>query len=151
MKKSILGILLCLAILSQAINVEAANHAPKPIEVTYEEAQELMKIAYCEAGNQGVGGQLYVMSVIINRVNSPDYPDNIHDVIFQPHQFATDGMEDAVIIPRETHLALCYLEMGNKYPDIIAFGTKNSDSELSKWFTPVMIHKDHVFYVPKRK
>lgn len=151
MKKALAGILFCLAVLCQPVYTEAANQGPKPIEVTYEEARELMKIAYCEAGNQGVGGQLYVMSVIINRVESPDYPDNIHDVIYAPHQFATAGMDDVVIIPRETHLALCYLEMGNKYPNIIAFGTRDSDAELMKYFTPSFVHRDHLFYVPKKK
>ena len=90
MKKFIMGVILGLIILNQPINSRAyERQCPKPIEMSYEEAQELMKIAFCEAGNQGIEGQRFVMSVIINRVNSPDWPDTIHEVIYQPCQFAT--------------------------------------------------------------
>ena len=148
MKKIIVGVFLVMALLSQPIQTGAyERQAPKPIEVTYEEAQELMKIAYCEAGNQGVDGQLYVLSVIINRVNSPDYPDNVHDVIYQPYQFATKGMNKAEVTV-ETHLALCELEKGNLVPFIIAFETADSDS-LKKYYTPAFTYKDHTFYTEK--
>ena len=54
MKKIIMGVLLGVTILSQPISARAQDRqCPNPIEVTYEEAQELMQIAWCEAGNQG--------------------------------------------------------------------------------------------------
>ena len=73
MKKIIMGVLLGVTILSQPISARAqVRQCPNPIEVTYEEAQELMQIAWCEAGNQGIDGQRYVMSVVINRVKKRD-------------------------------------------------------------------------------
>lgn len=148
MKKRVMGILLGIAILSFPINAQAfERQCPKPIEVTYEEAQELMKIAFCEAGNQGIDGQRFVMSVIINRVNSPDFPDNIHDVIYQPHQFATKGMGKAEITV-ESHMALAELEMGNLVPQVIAFETTDNES-LTTYFDKAFTFKDHTFYTAK--
>ena len=148
MKKIIMGVLLGVTILSHPIIVRAQDRqCPNPIEVTYEEAQELMQIAWCEAGNQGIDGQRYVMSVVINRVKSPDFPNTIHDVIYQPHQFATKGMKSADITA-ETHMALAELEMGNLVPEIVAF-ERAENSSLDVYFSEAFTFKDHVFYTCK--
>lgn len=148
MKKGIMGILLGVTVLCLPIHSEAhERQCPAPIEVTYQEAQELMKIAYCEAGNQGEDGQLYVMSVVINRVRSDEFPDNIHDVIYQPHQFATAGMKKAEPTV-ETHRALAALEMGNLIPEIVAF-ERCSSSDLEVYFSEAFDYRDHTFYTLK--
>lgn len=116
----------------------------KTIEVTYEEAQLLMKIAYCEAGNQGREGQRYIMSVVLNRVNSPDYPDSIKEVIYQPHQFATKGMDEAEITV-DTHLALADIERGILDKEIIGFERKEN-TVLEQYFVEQFTYKDHTFY-----
>ena len=54
---------------------EAPPAAGQITELTYEEAQLLMKIAVAEAGNQGTEGMWLVMSVVMNRVKDPDFPD----------------------------------------------------------------------------
>ena len=145
MKKAILGILLGVAVLCQPIQSEAyERQCPAPIEVTYEEAQELMQIASAEALNQGTDGMLYVMSVIMNRVSSSEYPNSIRAVIHQPYQFYTKGMKSAEITP-EVHEALAMLESGNLIPEIIAFETKSSNA-LDVYFCKAFDYKDHTFY-----
>lgn len=148
MKRVIAGILLGLCVLAQPIQSEAhERQCPPPIEVTQTEADELLRIAWCEAGNQGVDGQLYVMSCVINRVNDPAFPDNIHDVIHQRGQFATAGMSKAE--PTwETHYALALLEMGNCTPEIIAF-ERTDNNVLDVYFTEAFSYKDHCFYTEK--
>ena len=145
MKKGLAVVLTVLCCFSQPFYCSARSEPPKQIiEVTYEEAQELLKIAWCESGNQGIEGQRYVMSVIINRVNSPDFPNSIHDVIFQEHQFATSGMDKAA--PTwETHYALAAIESGDVIPEIVAFETKTSNV-LDAYFTEAFTYKDHKFY-----
>lgn len=145
MKRIILGALLGMTVLCQPILSEAHDRqSPKTIEVTQKEADELLRIAWCEAGNQGPDGQLYVMSVIINRVNSPEFPNNIHDVIYQPYQFATGGMSNAKPT-EETHLALAYLEMGNLIPEIVAFETTENNA-LDRYFSKAFEYRNHSFY-----
>lgn len=148
MKKVVAGILLGLCVLTCPIQSEAhERQCPPPIEISYEEAQELLKIAWCEAGNQGVDGQLYVMSVIWNRVNDPDFPDNIHDVIYESGQFATAGMKTATPTA-ETHYALALLESGNCTPQIIAFERTDS-SVLDVYFSEAFNYRAHTFYTSK--
>lgn len=148
MKKFILGILLGVTVLCQPIHSEAhERQCPKTIEVTYEEAQELMQIASAEALNQGEDGMLMVMSVVLNRVNSPDFPNSIHAVIYQRHQFYTKGMQSAEITP-EVHTALAKLEMGNIYPELIAFERSNNTA-LDVYFSKAYEYKEHTFYTVK--
>jgi len=56
---------------------------------TKEEINLLESVAYLEAGNQGLLGMRLVVDVILNRVESAKFPNNIKDVIFQPGQFST--------------------------------------------------------------
>ena len=148
MKRVITGILAGLCILTQPITAHAhERQCPKTIEVTQAEAVELMQIASAEALNQGVDGMRYVMSVVINRVNSPDYPNDIHSVIYQPHQFYTAGMAKAEITP-EVHMALALLEMGNLTPEIVAFETVQSDA-LDVYYSEAFTSGNHKFYTVK--
>ena len=116
-------------------------------EFTYDEAQELLKIAYSEAGNQGENGQWLVMSVVINRVNDPDWPDSIHEVIHQSGQFHVKGMSVAEPTS-DTHYALYRIESGEVARGIIAF-EKVGNNALDEYFEEVFEVKDHKFYVKK--
>ena len=128
-------------------------------EFTFEEAQELMKLAQAEAGNQGEDGMWLVMSTVLNRRADEDWPDSILEVINQHcktksgstiWQFESvgNGMTEKVEISQEAHIALARIERGDVAPSIIAFETKNSDA-LDKYFMPAFEHKDHRFYTKK--
>lgn len=58
----------------------------------------LARMVMAEAESEPLTGQALVACVILNRVESPDFPDNIRDVIFQEGQFTpiADGRWDAV-------------------------------------------------------
>lgn len=66
-------------------------------EVTEEETpayDNIELLAYCveaEAGNQGLYGKQLVVDVILNRVDSANYPDTVEGVITQPYQFSVWG------------------------------------------------------------
>ena len=47
----------------------------------------LSRIINAESGNQPLDGKLAVGTVIMNRVDSPRFPNTIYDVIFAPNQF----------------------------------------------------------------
>lgn len=146
--RKIVGFLFALVILCQPIHSWAyERQSPQPIEVTYEEAQELMEIASAEALNQGEDGMLLVMSVIMNRVSSSEYPNTIHEVIHQSHQFYTKGMKSAEITP-EVHMALARLEMGNLYPELVAFERKDNNA-LDVYYSEAFTLGDHTFYTCK--
>ena len=53
----------------------------------------MAELVRCEAGNQCIEGKRAVAAVIINRVESEQFPDTVEEVIFQKGQFScmTDG------------------------------------------------------------
>ena len=60
----------------------------KAAEKNYKEAVRLLAcIVYCEAGCQSYAGCMAVAAVVMNRVESPYFPNTIHDVLWQPYQF----------------------------------------------------------------
>lgn len=59
-------------------------------EEMYYDSLELLAICVeAEAANQGLEGKRLVADVILNRVDSPLFPDNITDVITQPYHFTS--------------------------------------------------------------
>lgn len=151
MKKIIIwGILLGMAILSHPVYVSAES-AQTTIDISYNDAQLLMKAAQAEAGNQGVTGQWLVMCVILNRVESESFPSSVEAVLKQEGQFATyaNGSIDKAEPTSDTHLALAYLESGERAKNIVAFESVN-DSSLEKYFWRAFSFRDHCFYTSKK-
>ena len=148
MKRVLVGFFLGFFVLSAPMRASAGDrHNSTVIEMNIDEAQELLKIAYAEAGNQGEDGQWLVMSVIINRVNSSEFPNTIHEVIYQPGQFYTEGMS-AAEPTADTHLALARIECGEVAPYIVAFET-DTGSALDKYFSYAFQYRNHKFYTRK--
>lgn len=52
-----------------------------------EDLRLMSAIIFCEAGNQCYAGQEAVGIVVMNRVESDQFPNNIYDVIYQKGQF----------------------------------------------------------------
>ena len=110
MKKALLNALAIGVFFCASINAEAAGYLEvgeygRPsicvieTEDTEEQIQEeirlgdmelMAQLVEAEAGNQPFEGKCLVVDVILNRVESPDWPNTIEEVIFQdntyPHQ-----------------------------------------------------------------
>ena len=50
--------------------------------------EELAILVHAEAGNQTLEGKRLVANVVLNRVDDPNFPDTIHEVIYQEGQFS---------------------------------------------------------------
>lgn len=68
------------------------------INISEEEYILLASIIYCEAGGESYEGQLGVGYVIMNRVRSSKYADNITGVVYQPGQFSPVGSGRLAVI-----------------------------------------------------
>lgn len=55
--------------------------------LTDTEKEWLACMAYSEAGNQEFVGQVAVVQVALNRLLHPNFPNDLSDVLFSPHQF----------------------------------------------------------------
>lgn len=65
-------------------------------EIYLGELELLAQLVEAEAGNQDFEGKCMVVDVVLNRVESPDFPNTISEVIFQDGQFSviTNGAFD---------------------------------------------------------
>lgn len=118
----------------------------------YEEAANtgdlklLATIIYCEAGNQPYEGQIAVGSVVLNRINSPLFPNTMLAVLYQKSQF-TPVMSGrfAIALANNSATQACYsaaqevLNGRNNVPDCLFFRTVIPGKNGT-------IIGDHVFY-----
>lgn len=54
-----------------------------------DEKELICRVTWREAGNQCSEGQRAVMEIILNRLESDKWPDNIEEILSSPHQFST--------------------------------------------------------------
>ena len=82
--------------LVRRLNVGANGATTPGLSITPEELDILHRIVWAEARGEDDHGQQLVASVVMNRVQSPEFPDTVRDVVFQPGQFTpiTNGAFD---------------------------------------------------------
>jgi N-acetylmuramoyl-L-alanine amidase len=79
--------------------VSKLNNKAKPKQSTLD---QLARIIYSEARGESFEGQVAVGSVVMNRVQSPDFPDSISEVIFQSGQFTALDDGQYWLTPNQT-------------------------------------------------
>ena len=83
----------------EPIQIEVVESpAPQPTYgISDEELDLLACVVHAEAGNQDLIGKRLVVDVVLNRVDSPLFPDSIYEVITEAGQFSTwsNGMIEA--------------------------------------------------------
>lgn len=110
---------------------------PQPINdaclsLTVEDAQALMKIAVVE-DNTDAMSQAKIMSVILNRLKDPNFPNTIVEIIEQEGQFSTKNAYKSAIPDTNSHEALYLIESGQIQTDYLYFeATWVTDSWQSK-------------------
>ena len=118
---------------------------------TQEDADLIKRIVLAEGGTEGPDGMWMIMSVIVNRVNDPDYPDTVSGVIYQKNVFSCikDGnFAKAAATSDECEEAFARIEAGDVCPQIIAFEGIKSDM-LDQWFMEAFTYRHHKFYTKK--
>ena len=79
---------------SESTEVETVEETPKESEINLriiseEEFELLALVAMAEAEDESELGKRLVIDTVLNRVDSPYFPDTITDVIYQKHQFTS--------------------------------------------------------------
>lgn len=57
-------------------------------EIRFGEMELIAQLVQAEAGNQDLTGKRYVVDVVLNRVDSEEFPNTVEEVIFQEDQFS---------------------------------------------------------------
>ena len=115
-------------------------------EEEYQADLELLAcLVYAEAGIEDLHGKRLVVDVVLNRVDSPDYPDNIRDVIFEKNQFSTvtDGALDRAYrdVTQECYDTVA-LELEERTDSNILFFTAGG---YNPYCTPMYQYQNHFF------
>ena len=105
----------------------------------------LATIVRAEAGNQSLAGKKAVVDVVLNRVDSEQFPNTIQSVIYQEGQFncINDGnFAKALYTKDETDYEAVRLELEERTDtEIVFFQT----SSYSSYGTPAYVIGDHYF------
>lgn len=114
-------------------------------EIKLGEMELISQLVEAEAGNQPYEGKCLVVDVILNRVDSPDWPNTISEVIFQDKQFSVvrnGAFERAAYHMKEDDYSCVVQEMENRTNlDVLYF---NNSSSVSGKGTPFKVG-DHWF------
>ena len=84
--------------------IDASAAEPDPGKISFDDLYLLSKVICYEAGSDWLTDEfrICVGEVIMNRVASPEYPDSIHDVIYQKGQYAcVNSARFAGLVPTE--------------------------------------------------
>ena len=160
----IIAVALILLILGCSSNVNAAPYAGISAEIVQdmEDAKEsailkeeeyydsLEYMALCvmaEAADQGEYGMYLVASVILNRVDSPDFPNDIVSVINEVNEDGTYQFESyqngsiMTVNPSEECFNACKKALTDRYYGILYFRTDHYHAN----YVEVLAYNDHFF------
>lgn len=108
-----------------------------------------------EARSESLEGQRAVADVILNRVDHPRFPNNIHDVIHQRMQFSYLLVKDYQTIPTEEDWFVAYdiayeaMYVADTSLDALFYLNPNKVPNPPRWAREFQIVKtidNHVFY-----
>ena len=122
--------------------------------ITGEELDLLEKIVQAEAGGEDLKGKILVANVILNRVNSSKFPNDIKSVIMAGRQFSpvSDGRIWTVTVSSETKEAVQRALDGEDYSMGALYFMARSAADASNvtWFdralTWLFKHGGHEFF-----
>lgn len=88
-----------------------------------EDLELLARLVNAEAGDYSRETQIAVASVVLNRVESDNYPDSIHDVIYQAGQYSPiqSGAIDESPNKQSTESARYVYEHGSQIPPNVVY------------------------------
>ncbi len=108
------------------------------VELKRDSRRVLERIVEAEAGDQNLKGRQMVANVIINRLQSPQFPDTVEDVVFAHRQFSpvSDGRYYRVKVSELTKRAVkkALLEKDNTKGALYFMYRAGSDAGNVSWF-----------------
>lgn len=91
--------------------------------VSEEDVELIAKTVQAEAGNQDFTGKRMVAAVILNRVESQTFPDDVEGVLSQKNQFSTFRYLNSIKATDEDVLAVQMELISRSDPEVMFFRT----------------------------
>lgn len=123
-----------------------------------EEIEILQRIVEAEAGGEDEDGKVLVANVVLNRVESEDFPDTIREVVFQRDNGVTQfspvasGKYEKIVVSEETKKAVDRALGGEDLSQGALYfaARKHANKKSMRWFdthlTFVLQHGGHEFF-----
>lgn len=131
-------------IVSNDISEETTKEIVKSTyDFTEEEITLIAKLTIAEAGNQSDYGKRFVIDTVLNRMDSPYFPDTVKGVIFQKYQFSPvwNGGIDKYV-PDEHIIDLVKEEIKDRTNSEVIFFTAG---KYGPYGIPLFQVEDHYF------
>lgn len=131
----------------------------KKYQLSDKDYDTLLRIVEAEAGGEDQDGKLLVANVVLNRVNSEKFPDNVWDVVMQREkgisQFSptVDGRFQNVCVSTDTKEAVERALYGEDISRGALYfcAREKADSDRLKWFdkklTRLFSYGNHEFFL----
>lgn len=131
----------------------------KKYQLSDKDYDALIRIVEAEAGGEDQDGKLLVANVVLNRVNSDLFPDNVLDVVMQREQGiaqfspTVDGRYQNVRISEDTREAVERALYGEDISQGALYfcAREKADSDRLKWFdrklTRLFSYGNHEFFL----
>lgn len=110
----------------------------------------LAKCVHAEARGESYVGQVAVAAVILNRVKSPDFPNTISGVIYQPWAFTAVNDGQINLAPNQTAFNAARDALNGWDPTYGALYYYNAKTATSKWIytkTTTITIGNHIFAI----
>lgn len=123
--------------------VSAVIEIEDEVQLSEDEIELIALVTMAEAEGECEEGKRLVIDTILNRVDSEYFPDNVHDVIYQPNQFSSmwNGRVDRCEV-REDICQLVREELKVRVNYEVMFFTAG---DYGKYGTPMFQVENHYF------
>lgn len=113
------------------------------VSLSREDIELIALVTMAEAEGESEYGKRLVIDTILNRMDSPHYPDTVSEVIYQPGQFSSmwNGRVDKCYVMDEICLLVEEELQERKNYEVIFFTAGN----YSKYGTPMFQERNHYF------
>lgn len=94
---------------TDSIKVEEEKEVIESVVSLSEYEKEILAVLVeCEAGAESLDGKIAVAQVVLNRIESSEYPNDLIGVMYQPNQFQPvgDGVVDYKVASEESNQAV---------------------------------------------
>lgn len=108
----------------------------------------LAKVVYGEARGEPYTGQVAVAAVVLNRVASPDFPNTVSGVVYQPWAFTCVNDGQINLSPDDTAIKAARDALNGWDPSYGALYYYNPKTATNQWIRQLKIHVtigNHVF------
>jgi N-acetylmuramoyl-L-alanine amidase len=105
----------------------------KKVSVNKYELDKLARLIHGEARGEPFKGQVAVGAVVMNRLQSPKFPDTIHEVIFEPGAFTAVDDGQYFLTPSKTAYRAALEAVKGWDPTYNSLYYFNPDTATSKW------------------